>query len=372
MKKARVLLFHNMVAPYRHALFAELAQSVELRVLYATLITRDRKWDTSIPDTYDSRVLNGPTAYAFGRPFTVCPRLLREVRDFGPDAVISVLTRSNAIDVVRLASWCSRTGVPLILWVCDVPRHRGTDEVPGLVSRPIGWLFDRALKRASGFVLESELTREWVEGRGLSSSRSVVCPPSFVPPAISPRIHVDDRPGRLQMVFVGKHEKRKGVATLIDSLSQLPRAVCERLSLATAGEGPLLDTLREAKPPGLELSTLGFQKPQVLSQLYRDADMTIIPSLHDPWANVANESMAVGTPVIASRQCGCVQLVRRTGWVVDGFDSGSVAQGILAAMEEARSAKRRTDSALAEAEYRPGPAAARIATLVDQLLERAS
>ncbi len=361
-----------MVAPYRHALFAELAQGVELRVLYATLITRDRKWDTSIPDTYDSRVLDGPTAYAFGRPFTLCPRLLREVRGFGPDVVVSVLTRSNAIDVVRLASWCSRTGVPLILWVCDVPRQAGTDEVPGLVSGPIEWLFERALRRASGFVLESELAREWLEGRGMSSSHSVVCPPSFMPPALAPRLHVDDRPGRLQMVFVGKHEKRKGVATLIDSLGQLPRAVCERLSLATAGDGPLLHTLRDSKPPGLELRTLGFQEPQVLSQLYRDADVTIIPSLHDPWANVANESMAVGTPVIASRQCGCVQLVRRSGWVVDGFDSVSVAQGICAAMEEARSAQRRTEAALAEAEYRPRPAAARIAALVDLLRQRTS
>jgi glycosyltransferase involved in cell wall biosynthesis len=190
---------------------------------------------------------------------------------------------------------------------------------------------------------------------------------AFAPPMLGPRLQVGPRPDRFQLLFVGKHERRKGLQVLAEALRSLPACLRTQLSLVTAGDGPLAAELRAGCPPEIDLHMLGFQSPMTLAHLYRNADAMILPSLHDPWGNVANESMALGTPVIASRQCGCRELVEPTGWIVDARDAGSIATGIATAMNEARSTVRRKAAVACEAGYRPAPAARRMATLIQSL-----
>jgi hypothetical protein len=74
-----VVLYHNMVAPYRHDLFEAIAKRLPLEVWYSTRTTRDRQWDTRIPPSYPHRILGSRIWYAFRRPLIQCPSLIADL-----------------------------------------------------------------------------------------------------------------------------------------------------------------------------------------------------------------------------------------------------------------------------------------------------
>jgi len=53
------------------------------------------------------------------------------------------------------------------------------------------------------------------------------------------------------------------------------------------------------------------------------ADVTLLPSRHDGWGAVVNESLMAGTPVICSTACGAAELVRQP-WLGTVFHVGRV------------------------------------------------
>lgn len=369
MSKPRVLLFHNVVAPYRHALFRELAQQVDLRVLYATRATVDRQWSTHIPAGYHSEVLGDRTFYAYSRPLTVCRGLLSRVRAYRPDAIVSVLTRANAIDILRLSWWAAWHDVPLLLWVGDIDDERRCAEVPGMVTHTFAWMHRRILSRAGGFICYSQRSVDWLTRRGHSGPLAVGTQ-VLDPPPTAARTSVQGQPPRFQLLLSGKLEERKGVQPLLDALARLSPRQQADLCLTVAGAGPLQRRVAERCPSAIKLRMLGFIPREQLFEEYRRADTLILPSLHDPWGNVINEAMAQGTPVIASRQCGGSELAAQAGWVVDAFDVSSIQGGILDAMSQARAESVRRRAVEAEACYRPAQAAERIVKLVSQVCRR--
>jgi glycosyltransferase involved in cell wall biosynthesis len=368
----RVVLYHNMVAPYRHALFTELARRMALEVWFSVRATRDRKWSTEVPDSYPHRFLDGWLVYAFNRPLIFCPGLVRALDRARPEAVIAVLTRSNALDVLRICRWGRRRGVPVVLWVGAI------EPDPGLftgVPRPVDRAFERyyrtALRSAAGYVYYSDMSRAWAERRGARGPFAVgtqVMPERGVPPVLEP--HTDRE--ELRVLYVGKLEHRKAFDLVVDALAALPDALRARVVLRVAGEGPMESLLPSLAAAGVRYEYLGHTDRDRLWQLYRDADLTVLPSRYDPWANVLNESLSMGTPVLLSRQAGGAELAAAAGWICDAGDPASVNAALRRALEECREPWRRSASVAAEREYRPGRSAERIAGLLRELVNGAA
>ncbi|HEV2580153.1 MAG TPA: glycosyltransferase, partial [Ktedonobacteraceae bacterium] len=62
----------------------------------------------------------------------------------------------------------------------------------------------------------------------------------------------------------------------------------------------------------------GAQSQQRLSLMYSAADVTVVPSYHESFGLVAVESLACGTPVVATRAGGLTTIVRHgeTGYLI--------------------------------------------------------
>ena len=98
---------------------------------------------------------------------------------------------------------------------------------------------------------------------------------------------------------------------------------------AVAGTGPLRQELEklaaERSRHAGSIRFLGAVAPADIPPLMAQSELFVLPSVHEPHGIVVEESIAVGTPVIAADTCGAaLDLVRtgRTGWF---FKAGNAA-----------------------------------------------
>ncbi|HEY3570211.1 MAG TPA: glycosyltransferase [Thermoanaerobaculia bacterium] len=140
------------------------------------------------------------------------------------------------------------------------------------------------------------------------------------------------------LLGVGRMATKKGFQVLMEILPSLLGGNPE-LRVVLAGGGDLLDRFREAaRPWGAQVHFPGPVLRDTLPDLYRAADLFVLPAVHDGRGNVDGlpnvilEAMASGLPVVASGISGIPLAVEdgRTGRLVPEKDP----EALLAALRE--------------------------------------
>lgn len=109
------------------------------------------------------------------------------------------------------------------------------------------------------------------------------------------------------VMFVGRHEPRKGLAVLIEAM----RLVGPDVKVWIAGEGPETARLRHATASEPRFQWLGMISEQEKIRRLRAADVLCAPSLHgESFGVILLEGMAAGAPVVASELQGYRRVAR--------------------------------------------------------------
>lgn len=144
------------------------------------------------------------------------------------------------------------------------------------------------------------------------------------------------------LLYVGRIEWRKGIGTLIYAFKNVTlKYPNSKLYIIGGGTGSLAKELEEMECERLfkiakELDVedkvvfLGAKKQKILKNYYSAADVCIVPSYYEPFGIVPLESMACGTPVVASRTGGLQFTVEdgKTGSLTKPRDYNDLAQKI--------------------------------------------
>ncbi|MFD0697924.1 1,4-alpha-glucan branching protein domain-containing protein [Paenibacillus sp. GCM10027628] len=134
-------------------------------------------------------------------------------------------------------------------------------------------------------------------------------------------VELVDRPDFLNekdkvIFYIGRLVYEKGIQVLIDAMPIILSQVLDA-RLVIAGTGPMEDELRgRAAHLGDRVWFTGFVNDAYREQLYRAADVCVIPSLYEPFGIVALEAMAHRKPLVLSDTGGLAEIIRHG---IDGY-----------------------------------------------------
>jgi glycogen(starch) synthase len=179
-------------------------------------------------------------------------------------------------------------------------------------------------RRADGVIVCSHYMRGHVaDVYGIREDRVSVIPNGIDPLDLHPVDDLDTlrarfaEPGERLVLLVGRLVYEKGFQLALDALGG-PGGVIERLGgvrFLVAGSGTHEAELKaQARRLGLDRhgTFMGWIGDDVLHSLYRIADLTVVPSIYEPFGLVALEAMASGCPCIVADTGGLREVVPTT------------------------------------------------------------
>ena len=151
------------------------------------------------------------------------------------------------------------------------------------------------------------------------------------------------------ILFVGRHEPRKGLGVLIEALGLLPPTV----RLWIAGEGPETSALKARSAGDPRVEWLGtITDAEKISRL-KGADVLCAPSLRgESFGIVLLEAMAAGTAVVAGDIAGYRNVARpdRDALLVPPGDSGALAGALDRILSDETVSRRLVEAGFERAE----------------------
>lgn len=155
------------------------------------------------------------------------------------------------------------------------------------------------------------------------------------------------------ILYVGTLITRKGVNYLLQAMSKVVQ-VQPSFQLVIVGEGPERSNL-EKMARDLNLSKhvffSGAQSPDEVRQWMQQAKIFILPSVEEGLGVVLLESMACGTPIIATAVGGIPDVVTPdVGILVPPADSDSLAKAILHLLQDDERWRKMSENARKQAE----------------------
>jgi glycosyltransferase involved in cell wall biosynthesis len=261
------------------------------------------------------------------------PGVTAALQAFRPDIV--VLSGYTHPTMWAAAWWCLRNKVPYAISCETSARSSATSGWRWFVKRAVaGWMVRRM---AFGLPVGREA------GAYLARFGPTSAPMHFFPNtpdtssivAEARRLAETQGEGALRaglgipadapiLLFVGRLIEAKRPLDAIRALRTGDRD--GKAVLVIVGDGDQMAALREAAEGDPRIIFTGWLKdPALIAGLMSIATAMILPSAHEPWGAVVNESMAAGTPVISSDRVGAA-----TELVEDGENGYLVSVGDVA------------------------------------------
>jgi glycosyltransferase involved in cell wall biosynthesis len=244
---------------------------------------------------------------------------------------------TNQVAVAR--RYRSRTGTPFVL---TAHFHPIWSIEGGWLRHRIRGFYDRRLAgplvaSASCVVVQTHEEERLLRSLRLELPRVEIVPPGYSPlpappdgPVFRDRFHVTGP----YVLFVGRLASNKGLVELVTAFATLAREDPEAHLVLVGADGGQRANV-EARVLGFGLAdrvhVLGHLSDEaMLAAAYREATVTVLPSEYEAFGLVLLESLAHGTPVIASRVGGIPEFVEdeRAGLLVPAKDAGALAAAL--------------------------------------------
>lgn len=321
--RLRVLLLHNVIAPYRLPLFDALSASFDLHVVFCTSDVGPRHWSSDL-GAYRFRytVLRSFRAGRLVLSFGLA-RLLREPYD----VYIVADNGENALSILMVLLAARMRGKPLLIWSEHVQDSRAVSRLRRAYRQIKRACRRRVYSLATGMLsMSGEHTDAYLLANGVPRSR-IFTNTQVMPRALLPAPERSGRAGpRPYLLYLGYLRAEKGVDLLVRAFRE---AAHLDFDLVIAGNGPERARLESISQGDLRIRFAGYVEGARKAALISGAIALVLPSWYEPWGMVVNEALFYGRPVI------CSDAVAASVLVESGVNGLIVRAGDVAALRGA-------------------------------------
>jgi glycosyltransferase involved in cell wall biosynthesis len=343
----RVLLLHNIMAPYRFPLFRAIAghPDIDLTVWFMSRSAKNRRWAASQQE--------------LGFKYEVLPSVELNYRSQDLFTYIVNYTfpwryARHPFDVLISAGWLDFAcqagffiskllGRKFVLW------SESTAYEPSLQRTLAAPLVKTMVRGTDACVSVGTRSKEYLHALG-ASSQKIFTAYSTVDVELFQRVSATARAHRIEhraalgirrrhvLLYCGQFIERKGLRYLLKAFA-LIKCEYEDVALVMVGYGPEHSRLlEEVTRLGLsDVHLLGHVEVADMPKMYALADVFVLPSTEETWGLVVNEAMACGLPLIVTDRVGSsVDLLRdgENGYLVPVADPASIADRTLRLLKD--------------------------------------
>jgi len=244
-----------------------------------------------------------------------------------------------------------KMGVPFVLTAQGgLPRIMGRHSLKVLYDQMVG---QRILRNAARLHALNEMEREQFIDLGVEPERVAILPNGVdleqyrsLPPVNGFRARFGIPEGVPIVLFLARVNKIKGVDFLVSSFDLL-RRVSPQVVLVIVGpdDGYLTEVKRQVQTLGIsnQVRFTGYLDGDDKLQAYQSASVYVLPSAYEMFAITLLESLACGTPIIATDRCGLADFVRQNdlGSIVNYGDVGGLQNEITRILSRPQDVQRR-------------------------------
>jgi len=187
--------------------------------------------------------------------------------------------------------------------------------------RPLFVLEREEIEHADQVIVASDFTRRSLATSGYRTDNVVEVPYGIDHARFFPVANVRSiRPKRLTVLYAGNVELVKGIPYLLQAIGRLDS---NNVDVLIAGPTNLSHDL--LKPFQNRVRFLGPVPRQRMPDLFRSADLFVLPTLGEGFGVVQIEALASGVPVITTPNCGAVVRDGIDGHIVPIRDADAIA-----------------------------------------------
>ena len=312
MIKRRVLIIHTALAPYRIDIFNYLDKIFELHIIFLRDNLYSFKFDQSeLTSRLDSSFEFLTEGININSSIIYRKDLFYSIRRFKPDIVYT--HEFAAISFYVVLNNLNKN-YKHVIWTAD-------NVLMLTKSNYFNYLRKKfLLKFVDGLTVYTDDVKKLIEKKFHISSESIGVFPniqkenSYTNKTSSIKNltsrHLYKKLENYKVVlFVGRLVKVKNISFLINSFISAQNKGL-KAKLLIIGDGPLKVELTSMVKDNQNIILAGPIQGMELKFYYNISDLTILPSLYEPFGAVVNESLICGTPVLCSVNAGAKTLIK--------------------------------------------------------------
>lgn len=331
----RVLFLTNYPSPYRVHFFDELANYLDVTVLFADRAEnkkhRNAQWYTQGEGKFRTVQLEKPLLTIGSN--ALCADVTKWVRkDY--DHIV-VCGYSNPTMILAMA-YMRLHKIPFFMEV-DGGLIRQDGKLKHFVKKSLVCMADRWLStgyHTSRYLIHYGAKEENITCYPFSSLYEKDIQPAVVSPEQKQLLRQELGIAHKHMILaIGQFIHRKG----FDILMQAAQSVDKDTGIYIVGGEATEEYQALREKLGVDhVHFLGFQSKDRLAQFYKAADLFVLPTREDIWGLVINEALAYGLPTITTDRCVAgLELIEDgvNGYIVPVGDAQALAEKIRAVLQ---------------------------------------
>ena len=287
---------------------------------------------------------------------------------FSPRLLIALFKKIKSFDVVHIHTWWNLTAI-FSLFICVLKKKKPLFSPRGMLSP---YSFNNSKTSLKSFLLfhvlignfllkktylHATATQELLECQTIIPFWKGFVAPNLIKLPKSNTVILTTTKKIFSIIFLSRIHHKKGIEILLESLSKLN--FNWQLSVVGEGEPLYIDSLKDiAVKLKIEeaIHWKGWINGEDKYQLLNDADLMVLPSFNENFANTILESLSVGTPVLVSNKVGLSDYVEDNdlGWVT-ALDCEAIVEALNQAysQEQKRQHIRTTAPAKVREDFKP-------------------